>query len=144
MSTRRRPPARRRGGSDMGGRILVAIPAIAYAVFIIVSGGWVFAIGILVLGLICLHELFRMYETERPIRVQGIYKRDTRVGSNVWIGHGAQILRGVTVGDNAIVGAGSVVTKDVPANAVVGGVPARVLRMREAPVSLRWRDPVEP
>ena len=83
-------------------------------------------------------------ETERPIRVQGIYKRDTRVGSNVWIGHGAQILRGVTVGDNAIVGAGSVVTKDVPANAVVGGVPARVLRMREAPVSLRWRDPVEP
>jgi acetyltransferase-like isoleucine patch superfamily enzyme len=83
-------------------------------------------------------------EAERPIRVQGIYKRDTRVGSNVWIGHGAQILRGVTVGDNAIVGAGAVVTKDVPANAVVGGIPARVLRMRETPVSLRWRDPVEP
>jgi acetyltransferase-like isoleucine patch superfamily enzyme len=83
-------------------------------------------------------------ESERPIRVQGIYKRDTRVGNNVWIGHAAQILRGVTVGDNAIVGAGAVVTKDVPANAVVGGVPARILRMREAPVSLRWRDPVEP
>src|SRR5215207_4577814 len=64
-------------------------------------------------------------EVERPIRVQGIYKRDVRVGSNVWIGHGAQILRGVTVGDNAIVGAGAVVTKDVPANAVVGGAPAR-------------------
>jgi len=83
-------------------------------------------------------------ETERPIRAQGIYKRDTRVGSNVWIGHAAQILRGVTVGDNAIIGAGAVVTKDVPANAVVGGVPARVLRMRAAPVSLRWRNPVEP
>ena len=83
-------------------------------------------------------------ETERPIRVQGIYKRDTRVGSNVWIGHAAQILRGVTVGDNAIIGAGAVVTKDVPANAVVGGVPARLLRMRAAPVSLRWRNPVEP
>ena len=69
MSTRRRPPARRRGGSDMGGRILVAIPAIAYAVFIIVSGGWVFAIGILVLGIVCLHELFRMYETVRPIKL---------------------------------------------------------------------------
>jgi acetyltransferase-like isoleucine patch superfamily enzyme len=82
-------------------------------------------------------------EVERPIRVQGIYKRDVRVGSNVWIGHGAQILRGVTVGDNAIIGAGAVVTKDVPANAVVAGVPARLLRMREEPVSLRWPDPGE-
>jgi phosphatidate cytidylyltransferase len=68
MSTRR-APARRRGGSDLGLRILVAIPAIAYAIFIIVSGGWVFALGILVLGLICLHELFRMYETVRPVRL---------------------------------------------------------------------------
>jgi acetyltransferase-like isoleucine patch superfamily enzyme len=83
-------------------------------------------------------------ESERPIRVQGIYKRDVRVGSNVWIGFGAQILRGVSVGDNSIVGAGAVVTKDVPANAVVGGVPARVIRMREAPRTLRWRSPVEP
>jgi acetyltransferase-like isoleucine patch superfamily enzyme len=83
-------------------------------------------------------------EVERPIRVQGIYKRDVRVGSNVWIGFGAQIMRGVSVGDNAIVGAGSIVTKDVPANAVVGGAPARVIRMRDAPRTLRWRDPVEP
>jgi acetyltransferase-like isoleucine patch superfamily enzyme len=83
-------------------------------------------------------------EVERPIRVQGIYKRDVRVGNNVWIGHGAQILRGITVGDNAIVGAGAVVTKDVPANAVVGGVPARLIRMRDAPTRLRWHDPVEP
>jgi acetyltransferase-like isoleucine patch superfamily enzyme len=81
---------------------------------------------------------------ERPIRAQGIYKRDVRVGSNVWIGYGAQILRGVTIGDNAIVGASAVVTKDVPANAVVGGAPARVIRMREAPATLVWRDPVEP
>jgi acetyltransferase-like isoleucine patch superfamily enzyme len=76
--------------------------------------------------------------------VQGIYKRDVRVGNNVWIGYGAQILRGVTVGDNAIVGASAVVTRDVPANAVVGGVPARLIRMREAPERLRWADPVEP
>ncbi len=79
-------------------------------------------------------------EVDRPIRVQGIYKRDVRVGSNVWIGYGAQILRGVSVGDNSIVGAGSVVTKDVPANAVVGGAPARVIRMRDAPQTLRWKD----
>jgi acetyltransferase-like isoleucine patch superfamily enzyme len=83
-------------------------------------------------------------EVERPIRQQGIYKRDVVVGSNVWIGYGACILRGVSVGDNAIVGTNSVVTKDVPANAVVAGIPARVIRMREAPQELRWPNPVEP
>jgi acetyltransferase-like isoleucine patch superfamily enzyme len=83
-------------------------------------------------------------EVERPIRVQGIYKRDVEVGSNVWIGYGACVLRGVRVGDNAIVGTNSVVTKDVPANAVVAGIPATVIRMREAPEQLRWPNPVEP
>jgi acetyltransferase-like isoleucine patch superfamily enzyme len=83
-------------------------------------------------------------DVEQPIRHQGIYKRDVVVGSNVWIGYGACILRGVSVGDNAIVGTNSVVTRDVPANAVVGGVPAKVLRMRDAPERLRWPNPVEP
>jgi acetyltransferase-like isoleucine patch superfamily enzyme len=83
-------------------------------------------------------------EVERPIRVQGIYKRDVEVGSNVWIGYGACILRGVRVGDNSVIGTNSVVTRDVPANAVVGGIPARLLRMREAPETLRWPRPVEP
>jgi acetyltransferase-like isoleucine patch superfamily enzyme len=83
-------------------------------------------------------------EVERPIRLQGIYKRDVEVGSNVWIGYGACVLRGVRVGDNSIIGTNSVVTKDVPANAVVAGIPARVIRMREAPGELRWSDPVEP
>jgi acetyltransferase-like isoleucine patch superfamily enzyme len=83
-------------------------------------------------------------EVERPIRLQGIYKRDVEVGSNVWIGYGACILRGVRVGDNSIVGTNAVVTKDVPANAVVAGIPARVIRMREAPRELRWPDPIEP
>jgi phosphatidate cytidylyltransferase len=69
MSTRRR--RRRRGGSDLGLRLLAAVPAVAYAIAIIVAGGWIFAAGILVLGLICLHELFRMYETVRPIRLAG-------------------------------------------------------------------------
>jgi acetyltransferase-like isoleucine patch superfamily enzyme len=79
-----------------------------------------------------------MVEVERPIRVQGIYKRDVRVGNNVWIGYGACILRGVTVGDNSVIGTNAVVTRDVPANAVVAGVPARVIRMREEPKRLRW------
>jgi acetyltransferase-like isoleucine patch superfamily enzyme len=60
------------------------------------------------------------------------------VGNNVWIGYGACILRGVTVGDNAIIGANSVVTKDVSANAVVAGLPARVIRMRPMPRRMRW------
>jgi acetyltransferase-like isoleucine patch superfamily enzyme len=77
-------------------------------------------------------------EVERPIRLQGIYKRDVRVGSNVWMGYGSCVLRGVSVGHNSVVGTNAVVTKDVPENAVVGGVPARVLRMREAPQRLRW------
>ncbi len=79
-----------------------------------------------------------MVEVERPIRLQGIYKRDVRVGHNVWIGYGACVLRGVTVGDNSVIGTSAVVTKEVPANAIVGGIPARVIRMREAPRSLRW------
>jgi len=85
-----------------------------------------------------------MVEVERPIRQQGIYKRDVEVGNNVWIGYGACILRGVSVGDNSVIGTNSVVTKDVPANAVVGGIPARIIRMREAPRDLRWERPVEP
>lgn len=79
-----------------------------------------------------------MVEVERPVRLQGIYKRDVRVGHNVWIGYGACILRGVTVGDNAVIGTSAVVTKDVPENAIVAGVPARVIRMREAPQRMRW------
>jgi acetyltransferase-like isoleucine patch superfamily enzyme len=77
-------------------------------------------------------------EVDRPIRLQGIYKRDVRVGHNVWIGYGACILRGVSVGDNAIVGTNSVVTRDVEPNAVMGGVPARVLRMRDEPHRMRF------
>ena len=85
-----------------------------------------------------------MVEVERPIRQQGIYKRDVDVGSNVWIGYGACVLRGVQVGDNAVIGTNAVVTSDVPTNAVVGGIPAKVIRMREAPKELRWPHPVEP
>ena len=81
-----------------------------------------------------------MAEVERPIREQGIYKRDVRIGHNCWIGYGACILRGVTVGENSVIGTSSVVTADIPANGVVGGIPAKPIRMREAPRSFRWGE----
>lgn len=56
------------------------------------------------------------------------YSSPVIIGENVWIGSSSTILPGVTVGDNSVVAAGAVVTKDVPKNAVVAGVPARVVK----------------
>lgn len=56
--------------------------------------------------------------------------RITRIGNDVWIGHGAIITAGVSVGNGAVIGANAVVTKDVPAYAIVGGVPAKLIRYR--------------
>ena len=77
-------------------------------------------------------------EVERPIRLQGIYKRDVRVGHNVWLGYGACILRGVSVGENSVIGTSAVLTRSFAANTVIAGVPARVLRMRDTPERLSW------
>ncbi|MCB1387666.1 MAG: CatB-related O-acetyltransferase, partial [Rhodobacteraceae bacterium] len=60
----------------------------------------------------------------------GLSRGDTVIGNDVWIGHRATILPGVTVGDGAVVGAAAVVASDVPPYAVVAGNPARVVRMR--------------
>lgn len=57
-----------------------------------------------------------------------VIARPISIGRNVWIGAGATIIGGVTVGENSVVAAGSVVTKDVPPNTLVGGNPARVIR----------------
>ncbi|CAN5477208.1 hypothetical protein BH20ACT15_BH20ACT15_02030 [soil metagenome] len=83
-------------------------------------------------------------EVERPIRQQGIYTKPVQIGANCWIGYNACFLRGVIVGDNSIVGTNSVVTKPMAANSVAGGVPARVIRMRQAPTELSWPNPVDP
>ena len=63
-----------------------------------------------------------------PERRANMQFAPVKIGWNVWIGAHATILAGVTVGDGAVVAAGAVVTKDVPANAVVGGVPAKIIK----------------
>ena len=54
-----------------------------------------------------------------------------RIGKNVWIGSNVTVTRGVTIGDNSVIAAGAVVTGDIPANVVAGGVPARVIKTIE-------------
>lgn len=54
--------------------------------------------------------------------------RSVNIGNNVWIGAGVSIMPGVAIGDNAVIAGGTVVTKDVPANTVVGGNPAKVIK----------------
>lgn len=64
------------------------------------------------------------------IRKQPLVSKPVRVGNDVWIAAGCSILPGVTIGNGAVVGARSVVTHDVPANAIVVGAPAKILRYR--------------
>lgn len=70
------------------------------------------------------------------------------IGSNVFIGQGAQVMRNVEIGDNCVIAAGSVVTKNVPSNSVVGGIPAKVItstdklysKLREETLNAPWHD----
>jgi acetyltransferase-like isoleucine patch superfamily enzyme len=65
-----------------------------------------------------------IYDRTSPLR----QSEPVRIGDNVWIGDSAIVCKGVTIGDNSVVGAGSVVTGDIPANVVAAGNPARVVR----------------
>jgi acetyltransferase-like isoleucine patch superfamily enzyme len=71
-------------------------------------------------------------EPSRPTRVAPV-----RLGLNVWVGRSATILPGVTIGDHAVIAAGSIVTGDVPARTLVAGVPARPIRTLDIPDD--WR-----
>jgi len=70
-------------------------------------------------------------DLEMPINQQGETKKGISIADNVWIGAGCRILDGVKIGTGAIVASGAVVNKDVPDYAIVGGVPAKLIRMRK-------------
>ena len=65
---------------------------------------------------------------QNPANRGALHPAPIVIGRNVWIGANAVVLAGVTVGDGAIIAAGAVVTKDVPPNTVVGGVPAKIIK----------------
>ena len=90
------------------------------------------------------------WDHARPAGEELPYKGDTVIGNDVWIGYDALIMPGVKIGDGAIIAARSVVAVDVPPYAIVGGNPARVVRERFDPDSVRrllviawWNRPVE-
>jgi len=70
-------------------------------------------------------------DASKLIRLQGACAKKTIIGQDVWLGSSAIVLGGVTVGDGAVVGAGAVVTKDIPRYTIAGGVPAKVVGKRE-------------
>lgn len=86
----------------------------------------------------------RGFKFQRRKRIFDDQSNKVTIGNDVWIGSGVVVLNGVTIGDGAIVAAGSVVTKSVPPYAIVGGVPAKVIRMRfaepiiEKMMAIRW------
>lgn len=103
--------------------VLVSMAGLDIGEAVLIAGGCYLSAG-----------AYRFSDATRPIMEQGPYsKGPLTIGDDVWIGTGAIILDGVTVGRGAVVGAGAVVTRDVPERSVVGGVPARLIRMREQP-----------
>lgn len=95
---------------------------------------WIRGNGELILGdHIMMGEFVLIYTQDHNISglsYEGIVRGNVTIGNNVWIGGRVTLLKGVTIGDNAVIGAGSVVTKDVPENAIVGGNPAKLIRLR--------------
>jgi acetyltransferase-like isoleucine patch superfamily enzyme len=81
----------------------------------------------------CHPENHHFERTDVLIRQQGTSRRGIKIGKNCWIGAKVTVLDGVTIGDNCVIAAGAVVTKSMPSNSVIGGVPAKVIRPIERP-----------
>ena len=78
---------------------------------------------------VLIYTINHNYEKENVLIIkQGVNKKKVKIGDNVWIGTRVIILPGVTIGNNVVIASGSVVTKDVPDNVVVGGNPAKIIK----------------
>lgn len=88
-------PAQGRGRSDLAARVLAALPAIAFALFIVIEGGVIFALGLFVLGAICMHELFSMYERTHPVRLAGLIGLAGLLAGALYGGPAQVLLAGV-------------------------------------------------
>lgn len=90
------------------------------------------------------HEISRVGVAIRDGKWVGSFAEELSspviIGSDVWIGYGATVLSGVTIGDSSVIGAGSVVVNDIPVNSIAVGNPARVIRtrFREPEFELHW------
>lgn len=78
----------------------------------------------------CHPENHRFPDVQQLIRLQGTERKGISIGKNCWIGAKVTILDGVRIGENCVIAAGAVVTKDMPSNAVIGGMPAKIIRHR--------------
>ena len=78
----------------------------------------------------CHPENHNYQDSEQPIRLQGVTRKGIKIGENCWIGAKVTILDGVQIGPNCVIAAGAVVTKSMPSDSIIGGVPARVLKSR--------------
>lgn len=101
--------------------VIVSMDGVELGKCVLVAGGCYISAG-----------AYHIDDLATPIMDQGTYsKGPITIHDNVWIGTGATILDGMTVGTGVVIGAGAVITKNIPDNAIVAGVPAKVLRMRE-------------
>ncbi|MCI5055476.1 MAG: acyltransferase [Flavobacteriales bacterium] len=85
----------------------------------------------------CHPENHNFHDVSKSIRWQGTTRKGIKIGRNCWIGSKVTILDDVTIGDNCVIAAGAVVTKSMPANSVIGGVPAKVLKSIVDPLALK-------
>ena len=76
--------------------------------------------------------VYNFADINTPIRLQGVTRKGIKIGNNCWIGSKVTILDGVEIGDGCVIAAGAVVQTSFPPNSVIGGVPARILKQRNA------------
>jgi acetyltransferase-like isoleucine patch superfamily enzyme len=103
-------------------------------------GTWINAMGgveigsNVIIGPYCIIQTgnHRFDQIDKPIRLQGYVKDPVRIGDDCWLGANVIVLPGVTIGRGSVIGAGSVVTQDIPPYSVAVGNPARVVKSRKA------------